>query len=56
MLRTPSIIVAPKTATPGKFFLIHGIIVAASREFFADFEAALLTAGFGDWPMPEWPG
>jgi myo-inositol-1(or 4)-monophosphatase len=32
------------------------IIVAAPTAFFATFEAALHTAGFGDWPMPEWPG
>jgi myo-inositol-1(or 4)-monophosphatase len=31
------------------------IIVAAPRDLFATFEDALLRAGFGDWPMPEWP-
>lgn len=32
------------------------LIVAAPRGFFATFEEALLQAGFGDWPMPSWPG
>lgn len=32
------------------------IVVAAPEELFAVFEDALLEAGFGDWPMPTWPG
>jgi myo-inositol-1(or 4)-monophosphatase len=32
------------------------IVAAAPEGLFATFEAALLTAGFGDWPMPSWPG
>ncbi len=32
------------------------IVAAASAGFFDTFEMALLTAGFGDWPMPGWPG
>ena len=32
------------------------IVVGAPEALFATFEAALLEAGYGDWPMPSWPG
>ena len=32
------------------------IIVAAPADFFPAFEEELLRAGFGDWPLPSWPG
>jgi myo-inositol-1(or 4)-monophosphatase len=32
------------------------IIVGAPRDFFPVFEAAVLDAGFGDWPLASWPG
>jgi len=32
------------------------IIVAAPEPLFGRFEAVLLAAGYGDWPMPSWPG
>jgi myo-inositol-1(or 4)-monophosphatase len=32
------------------------IVVAAPEGLFATFEEALLEAGYGDWPMPSWPG
>jgi myo-inositol-1(or 4)-monophosphatase len=32
------------------------IIVAAPAGFFPAFEEGLLRAGFGDWPLPSWPG
>jgi len=32
------------------------IVVAAPVRLFPTFEEALVDAGFGDWPMPSWPG
>jgi myo-inositol-1(or 4)-monophosphatase len=32
------------------------IVVGAPEGLFATFETALLGAGYGDWPMPSWPG
>jgi myo-inositol-1(or 4)-monophosphatase len=32
------------------------IIVGASETLFDTFETALVEAGYGDWPMPSWPG
>jgi myo-inositol-1(or 4)-monophosphatase len=32
------------------------IVVGAPDQLFPTFESALLEAGYGDWPMPEWPG
>jgi myo-inositol-1(or 4)-monophosphatase len=32
------------------------LIVAAPEGLFPEFEAALVAAGYSDWPMPSWPG
>ncbi len=32
------------------------LVVAAPAGLYDTFEAALVTAGFADWPMPSWPG
>ena len=31
------------------------LTTAAPASIYDAFQACLLTSGFGDWPMPEWP-
>jgi myo-inositol-1(or 4)-monophosphatase len=31
------------------------IVTAAAPQLYDAFHAALLAAGFGDWPLPDWP-